>query len=152
MYHVPTTTSWAQPPTYPMETAWRDMLGFRVPIDDESHVTHTVTHAHVGAGGDAAFLACRKTEWDELAKLTPVEEIADAVLAGRMRFQDIPYRGNGADMTRIQDRIVLMGQGKIVDRRHENLGEADIAIKLLRQIWRRELQALRDGAPMKQWA
>ena len=35
-------------------------------------------------------------------------------------------------MTRIQDRIALMGQGVITDRTIENLGEADIAIKLLR--------------------
>ena len=49
-----------------------------------------------------------------------------------MRFKDIPLRGNGADMTRIQDRIALMGQGVIADRTIENLGEADIAIKLLR--------------------
>lgn len=35
-------------------------------------------------------------------------------------------------MTRIRDRIALMGQGVIADRTIENLGEADIAIKLLR--------------------
>jgi len=35
-------------------------------------------------------------------------------------------------MTRIQDRIALMGQRVIADRTIENLGEADIAIKLLR--------------------
>jgi 5,5'-dehydrodivanillate O-demethylase len=151
-YHVPTTSSWAQPATYPEETGWRDMLGFRVPIDDYSHVTHTVTHAHVPDDKKADFLEHRKMEWEELAKLTPVEEIADSVLSGKMRFQDIPYRGKGGDMTRIQDRIVLMGQGEIVDRTHETLGQADVAIKLLRDIWRRELTALRDGTPLKQWA
>ena len=98
-----------------------------------------------------SFLQRRKAEWEELAKLTPAEEIADAVLAGKMRFKDIPWRGNGADMTRIQDRIALMGQGVIADRAHENLGEADSAIKLLRDIWRRELTAIRDGKPPKKW-
>ena len=49
-----------------------------------------------------------------------------------MRFKDISWRGNGGDMTRIRDRIALMGQGVIADRTIENLGEADIAIKLLR--------------------
>jgi 5,5'-dehydrodivanillate O-demethylase oxygenase subunit len=151
-YHPPTTTSWAQPPTYPEETTWRDMLGFRVPIDDNSHITHTVTFAKIPPEKRAAFLEHRKAEWDQLSKLRPAEDIADDVLAGRMRFKDIPWRGNGADMTRIQDRIALMGQGTIADRTRETLGQADVAIKLLRDIWRREMTALRDGSPPKRWA
>jgi 5,5'-dehydrodivanillate O-demethylase oxygenase subunit len=150
-FHPPTTTSWAQPPTYPEETGWRDMLGFRVPIDDHSHITHTITFAKVPPEKRAAFMEKRKAEWDELSKLRPADEIADDVLAGRMRFKDIPWRGNGADMTRIQDRIALIGQGVIADRSRENLGQADVAIKLLRDIWRREMTALRDGKPTKQW-
>jgi 5,5'-dehydrodivanillate O-demethylase len=151
-YHPPTTTSWAQPPTYPEETTWRDMLGFRVPIDDDSHITHTVTFANIPPEKRAAFLEHRTAEWEQLSKLRPAEEIADDVLAGRMRFKDIPWRGNGADMTRIQDRIALMGQGTIADRTRETLGQADVAIKLLRDIWRREMTALRDGTPPKRWA
>src|SRR5262245_27922878 len=139
---MPNMSSWAQPPGYPEETGWRDMLGWRVPIDDYNHVTFTVTHARVPAEKKADFLRHRREEIEELAKLPPIEEIADEVLAGRLRFKDIPMRGNGADMTRIQDRIIMMGQGAIVDRPHETLGQADIAIVLLRQIWRRELQAL----------
>lgn len=150
-YQPPTTTSWAQAPTYPEEEGWRDMLGFRVPIDDESHITHTVTFAKVPPEKRITFHARRKKEWEELSKLQPAEEIADAVLAGKMRFIDIPYRGNGADMTRIQDRIALMGQGVIADRSRENLGEADAAIKLLRSIWRRELEAIRDKRPPTRW-
>lgn len=150
-YHPPTTTSWAQPATYPEETEWRDMLGFRVPIDDTRHITHTVTFAKVPPDKRASFLDRRKAEWEELSKLPTVEEIADDVLTGRMRFKDIPYRGNGADMTRIQDRIALMAQGTIADRSREALGQADVAIKLLRDIWRRELTALRDGTPTKKW-
>jgi 5,5'-dehydrodivanillate O-demethylase len=151
-YHVPTTTSWAQPATFPEETEWRDMLGFRVPIDDYSHVTHTVTYARVPDDKTEKFLERRKAEWEEIAKLPPMEDVADDVLTGKMRFQDIPYRGNGGDMTRIQDRIVLIGQGTIADRSLEVLGEADIAIKLLRDIWRREMMAIRDDTPRKQWA
>ncbi len=151
-YFMPNLTSWAQPPGFPAETDWRDMLGWRVPDGDHSHVTYTVTHAHLTLEHHEAFHAHRQKEWEDLAKMTPVEEIADDVLSGRMRFNDIPYRGSGADMTRIQDRIIMMGQGSIVAREHENLGEADIAIKLLRQIWSRELTALRDGKPLKNWA
>ncbi len=150
-YHPPTTTSWAQAPTYPEEVGWRDMLGFRVPIDDKSHITHTVTFARVPHEKREAFMARRKAEWEELAKLQSAEEIADLVLQGKMRFKDIPWRGNGADMTRIQDRIALSGQGVIADRSLENLGEADVAIKLLRSLWTREMTAIRDGKTVKKW-
>jgi hypothetical protein len=128
------------------------MLGFRVPIDDNSHITHTVTFARIPKDKRDAFLARREAEWRELSNLRPADEIADDVLAGRMRFKDIPYRGSGADMTRIQDRIALMGQGVIADRSRENLGQADVAIKLLRDIWRRELSEIKDGRPPKKWA
>ncbi len=151
-YQPPTTTSWAQAPTYPEETGWRDMLGFRVPIDDDTHITHTVTFAKVPPEKRDAFMQRRRAEWEELSKLPPAEEIADAVLSGKMRFKDIPWRGNGADMTRIQDRIALMGQGVIADRKMERLGQADAAIILLRDIWRREMMAIRDGKPPKTWA
>ena len=151
-YHMPNMTSWAQPPGFSGEVGWRDMLGWRVPADDHSHNTFTVTHARVPTDQVTAFLAHRQTENDELARLRPFEEIADEVLAGTMRFRDIPDRGQGADLTRIQDRIIMVGQGPIVDRPNETLGAADVAVQLLRRIWRRELQALRDGKPGKQWA
>ncbi len=151
-YHMPNMTSWAQPPGFSGETGWRDMLGWRVPADDFSHNTFTVTHARVPKEQIEGFLAHRKAENEELARLRPFEEIADEVLAGTMRFRDIPNRGNGADLTRIQDRIIMVGQGEIVDRPGETLGSADVAVQLLRRIWRRELQALRDGKSLKQWA
>ena len=46
----------------------------------------------------------------------------------------------------------MLGQGVIYDRADERLGSNDVAITLLRRIWRRELDALRDGRPLKQWA
>ena len=46
----------------------------------------------------------------------------------------------------------MLGQGIIADRIDECLGSNDVAIVLLRRLWRRELDALRDGRPLKQWA
>ncbi len=60
-------------------------------------------------------------------------------------------RGSGGDMTLIQDRVAMLGQGVFADRVNENLGANDAAIMLLRQIWKRELRALRDGQPLKAW-
>ena len=43
------------------------------------------------------------------------------------------------------------GQGAIADRRNEHLGRSDAMIILLRNIWQRELRALAEGQPRKQW-
>jgi len=43
------------------------------------------------------------------------------------------------------------GQGLIADRNAEHLGSSDRAIALLRRIWKREMNALRDGKPLTDW-
>jgi 5,5'-dehydrodivanillate O-demethylase len=39
----------------------------------------------------------------------------------------------------------------IADRERERLGRSDKAVILLRKIWERELRALAEGRPLKQW-
>ena len=46
----------------------------------------------------------------------------------------------------------MMGQGAIVDRSQERLGKSDAGIILLRKIFWREMEAMREGRPTKQWA
>ena len=151
-FHMPNMSSWAQHPIYPEERAWREWMAWRVPVDDTSHRTIGVMHAHVKTGDVPAFLDHRKQEFADLAKFPPVNDVADAVLAGKARWRDIELRGIGTDMTLIQDRVAMLGQGVFADRVNECLGVNDAAIMLLRQIWQRELSALRDGQPLKQWA
>ena len=99
--HMPNMTSWAQHPIYPEETAWRKVMGWRVPIDDHSHRTIGVMHAYVPAESIPIFLEHRRKEFEELAALPPTNDIADAILAGRMRWRDLECRGPGTDMTRV---------------------------------------------------
>jgi len=46
---------------------------------------------------------------------------------------------------RIQDSVMVVGQGAIADRKGEHLGQTDAAVILLRKIWRRELARFADG-------
>jgi 5,5'-dehydrodivanillate O-demethylase oxygenase subunit len=50
-----------------------------------------------------------------------------------------------------QDYVALRGQGVVVDRSKERLGQSDAGIALLRKIFLRELEAIREGRPAKQW-
>ena len=45
----------------------------------------------------------------------------------------------------------MMGQGMIVDRNQERLGQSDAGIMLLRKIFWREMEAMREGRPTKRW-
>lgn len=51
----------------------------------------------------------------------------------------------------VQDSVSQVGQGAIWNRQGEHLGHSDVATILRRQIWKRELRALAEGRPLKQW-
>jgi 5,5'-dehydrodivanillate O-demethylase oxygenase subunit len=127
----------------------RDHLAWRVPIDDQSHASFQldVTHVLEGAEGEA-YKSRHKARTGKLGR--PPSEIGQAVLRGELRIQDIdgPERAN---IVWIQDYATQVGQGPLELRKIEWLGRSDRALILIRKIWERELQALEDGKPMKQW-
>ena len=55
------------------------------------------------------------------------------------------------ELTAAQDFVAQTGQGTITARSQEHLGQSDAGIILLRKIFDRELSAMRDGRPLKQW-
>jgi hypothetical protein len=63
---------------------------------------------------------------------------------GRVNMPPGASRGAG-------DRGWWSGQGAIADCAHERLGRADAAIILLRKLYARDLKALAEGRPLKQW-
>lgn len=113
-----------------------------VPIDDERHnlfivnlvaddrLRRLLSHPHAPAE----------------ALHTSVAE----VLSGKASFHALET--NRPDLILLQDAIVTCGLGAVADRRREHLGRTDVAIILLRQLWRRELRALRDGRPLAPFA
>jgi len=126
-----------------------DRLLFRVPVDDESCVSFPLDFAHVT--GDAAKeyqerrLQARKATTDSHI------ELGAAMLAGKLRMTEVKEQANLKNLTSLEDYIVQVGQGKIADRVNERLGRMDVGVMLLRKIWERELQALAEGRPLKQW-
>jgi hypothetical protein len=51
----------------------------------------------------------------------------------------------------VQDIAVQAGQGAIADRSNERLGRSDLAIILWRKMLERELRAMEEGRPIKEW-
>jgi 5,5'-dehydrodivanillate O-demethylase len=47
--------------------------------------------------------------------------------------------------------VTQLGQGVIADREQERLGASDAGVILIRNLWKRELRALAEGRPLKEW-
>jgi 5,5'-dehydrodivanillate O-demethylase len=130
------------------EVRWIHTLAWRVPVDDASHRSFLVRAADVSERGAAQYFDRLAQLAAHLATLPSHAEIGEAVLRGELRMQDLKGR---PDMITIQDYVSQVGQGTIADRERERLGRSDVGVILLRKIWERELRALAEGRPLKQW-
>jgi hypothetical protein len=74
-------------------------------------------------------------------------DVVRDVWSGKIRFNDVTH----PDLAVVQDIAVQAGQGAIEDRDRERLGRSDAGIILWRKILARELRAIADGRPSKQW-
>jgi hypothetical protein len=69
-----------------------------------------------------------------------------------VRTQDLPDRlADAGHLFNVQDYVSQVGQGTIADRTRERLGRTDVSVIMLRKLWRRELRALAEGRPLKEW-
>src|SRR5438132_12008487 len=81
-----------------------------------------------------------------------VAQIGEAVLSGKLRFQDLDsFFRDKISLVHSQDYVAQVGQGALADRAQEHLGRSDIGVILFRKIWERELCALAEGRPLKKW-
>ncbi|HEY3115452.1 MAG TPA: Rieske 2Fe-2S domain-containing protein [Chloroflexota bacterium] len=141
------TWHWHMPNILQMNTSDFDQaLHWRVPIDDESHLIPTCTRIQPGAsvrGGEGGAQA-DPTEHSKM-----VAEISQKIRSGRMTVEDVDLRA-GAYFP-VGDDVTQLGQGAIPDRASERLGASDVGIIMLRNLWKRDLRALSEGQPTKEW-
>ena len=129
---------------------WHNVFRWKVPIDDEHHTSFTVELVPVTGEAAERYRAARAAYFAKGGKVTD-DEVVDAILAGKLRLDDVQRERWDLDMVRVQDDVTQIGQGAIRDRSHERLGRADGHLLLLRAQWARELRALAEGRPLKQW-
>jgi len=124
-----------------------DSLIFKVPVDNDRHL-HFEARLMPFSGEQGR-------QWLERRRAQRAKEAVDrldlvrAVLDGRMRLDDIDP--NRTDHVLIEDEVAQTGQGAIANRSREHLGRGDTGILLLRKLWERELRALAEDRPLKQW-
>ncbi len=121
---------------------WVNVLSWIIPIDDEHHQRLEAYH------GKATEEEARLYQ-ERFENLPRVPELGNAILAGKLRIEDVEDRNRSR--VQIQDYLVLAGQGAIPDRSREHFGRTDLVVLLCRKIWQRELRALAEGRPLKPW-
>lgn len=137
-------------PRDPQSGAWRDTMMWKVPIDDESHMSLKAELVHL-TGDAARRYQERRQAWLDRGGRVFAPELSDAILAGKARLEDLEGRPE-INMANLSDDVTQIGQGRIRDRRHERLGKSDEYVILLRKIWARECRALAEGRPLTQWS
>lgn len=132
------------------EQAWSDQIAWRVPIDDERHASFSVNLVHITSEkGKELYHKRQEKRKQQMAGLSPAGEIAKAVIRGELHIDDVKDR---PDIVNIQDYVAQVAQGVIADHERERLGRSDVLVSLLRKIWSRELKALAEGQPLKEWS
>lgn len=126
-----------------------DRLLWRLPIDDESCISFVVDFLHLTGEAAAAYRERRRQA--EAAGTDSLNDLAEAILAGKMRIEDLDPNMSTYKLFWIEDYVTQVSQGAVADRSHERLGRVDEAVILKRKVWQRELQALADGEPLKEW-
>ena len=134
-------------PTDPQISLYREFMAWWVPVDDHSHIQFTVAAVRLPKEKAELYMERRKAR---LVKRTlSSQDLADKVLRGEMYIDEIEPQTT--DYVRMQDHVAQIGQGTIPDQSQDNLGRGDIGIIRLRRTWARELKALAEGTPLKQW-
>jgi 5,5'-dehydrodivanillate O-demethylase len=146
---MPNVTRVYIPPFAGMHGAggWRDTYLTWLPVDDARHVVMLTQHVAVTGAEAEAYIAQRERYQAVLAAARPTAEVTRDVLAGKLRLVDLEH----PNLVVIQDEVSQAGQGVIADRTRERLGQSDVGVLMIRRLWERELRALAEGRPLKQW-
>jgi 5,5'-dehydrodivanillate O-demethylase len=132
-------------PPSPGHRYWTITASWRVPVDDQSMMTYAI---RLKGGGKKGAGDGEKPHGARAIEPSP-SQVTEDVLAGKLRIQDLDPNYPG--LFQVQDNVALAGQGRITDRSQDWLGQSDVGVILLRRIFERELGALADGKPLKDW-
>lgn len=132
----------------PEETQDRERLMWKVPVDDDHYLNLGVLMIFI-QGEAAERYRARQKEREAAQQRADTPGKLRAILSGKRTLEEVDDR---ADISHLEDEVVLAGMGLLSDGPlEEHLGSTDVGIVIKRKIWERELRALAEGRPIKQW-
>lgn len=119
---------------------WIHISGWAVPIDDERTLRFIIyAFASTDERTDRRILHDYTQVYDPVARY------------GELFGEQTLPQGSTLQLLQAQDYAAVRGQGTMVNRMRERLGQSDAGIALLRKTFFRELDAIRAGRPTKEW-
>lgn len=119
---------------------WTHISAWPVPVDDVSTMRFTLYCLETT---DPAKIESIRRQYE--LSYNPADHAA-ALFRGEVGNIQEP------SLISAQDYVAVRGQGVIHDRSQENLSSSDAGVAFLRRIFFRELNAIREGRPSKQWS
>ena len=148
-FFMPNAYAFRNPSPEP-ECVWEDRMQWDVPLDDQHSLEFRLRRLPLTGKAAEEYRARRAATATE--PKVSVAQMGDAVLSGKVNFQDLDkFFNDKIALVHTQDYVAQVGQGAIADRSDEHLGRSDVGIILFRKIWQRELRALAEGRPLKKW-
>jgi 5,5'-dehydrodivanillate O-demethylase oxygenase subunit len=149
LHYMPNVTRVLVPPVAGMDGVggWVEIFFNFTPIDDENHLWLITSNVSVSGKEAETYRAKRSKYHAKIAAARPAKDLALELMAGKHTYSQMQH----PDLVIVQDIAVQAGQGRIADREHERLGRSDTAIILWRKILARELEAVAEGRPVKNW-
>ena len=125
-----------------LDDPWIDTISFKVPVDDQSHLRFSVYAVpRVDPETDRRL----QEHLREHGSYDASQHHHELLVEERYPEESL------AQLTPAQDYVAQVGQGTIADREHEILGRSDAGIALMRRIFLREMDAVREGGSPKAW-
>ena len=135
------------------EGGWQEAIRWSVPVDDDHFTDLNVARTYITGEARKRYEERQDGLAQQVAGLPSAVEIGEAVLRGEARPQSFPGKLGVTDPRNFNvcDYVSQVGQGPFALLNDNHLGRADLEVIMLRRIYRRELKALAEGRPLKQW-
>jgi 5,5'-dehydrodivanillate O-demethylase len=144
-FHMPNINMVLVPPGKD-EIGWAPNVVWRVPVDDTHHRSVNIRRVRRAPGVAERVQKHYKRETTDRQV-----EVAAAILAGRMRLDELDPVADRPIIVAVQDNMAQMGQGPIAPRHNDHLGHSDVGVIAIRRLWRAELEALAEGKKLRDW-
>jgi len=124
------------------EFPWMEIGVWMVAVDD-THTSRLQIYScpSVSDESDARLAA----HFHKYAGYNPTDHHHELMVEGKYPTE------LGFELVGAQDYVAAVGQGPVADRLNERLGKSDEGIVMLRRVLWREMDAIANGAPTKQW-
>jgi hypothetical protein len=128
---------------------WDTKAVWTVPLNDGAFASFDVTHTPLEGAEGEAYAVSRYEQQEAEAEIR--WDLAEKILAGEMTLEDLPQEMSGYTSFAIEDYVTQVGMGPLSTRGPEMLARTDVKVALQRRLWLREVNALMEGRPLKDW-